>query len=296
MVAKGAVFGILAAIVWGISPVFTRLGVQQSLDPYDLTALRFAISGVILLPIVLRHGVRGVGWLRAFVLAAGAGIPFMLFQAGGLLYAPAGHAGLIIPAVMLSCSMLGGWLLHGDKPDRLRLLGYAIILGGLGLIGYEGLAGTARAGAWLGDLMFACAGMTWAMYTVCARSAGIAPLHATGLVAVISMVLFLPWYFVFGEPGIFNAPIGEVIFQGVFQGVFTSILALLFYTRAVAMLGAARGAVFAALTPAVAMLVAYPVLGEIPNTVELSGLVVVSAGLVYALGLVSGRRAVKAAP
>jgi drug/metabolite transporter (DMT)-like permease len=50
----GITYGILAVVVWGISPVMVRLGVLGSLDPYDLMALRFLVSGVILLPYVLR--------------------------------------------------------------------------------------------------------------------------------------------------------------------------------------------------------------------------------------------------
>ena len=50
--------------------------------------------------------------------------------------------------------------------------------------------------------------------------------------------------------------------QAVFQGVLSAIVALLFYTRAVAILGAARGAVFAALVPTFSLLLAIPLLAR----------------------------------
>ncbi len=285
----GITYGILAAVVWGISPVMVRLGVLGSLDPYDLTALRFLVSGVILLPLVLRRGLGGLSWGLTLIMATGAGIPFIMVMAGGLLFAPAGHAGIIVPSTMLSFSMLGGWLVLGDRPDPKRLLGYAVILIGIGVIGREGIDGGFGPKAWIGDLMFLGSGILWATYTVAARAAKADPLHATALVAVVSMVLYLPAYAMWGGLDILAAPLSEILLQGFFQGVVTAILALFFYTRAVACLGAARGAVFAALVPGLSVLFAYPVLGEVPGWTEMIGVFVVSGGMVYALGLTRQR-------
>ena len=100
------------------------------------------------------------------------------------------------------------------------------------------------------------------------------------------MVLYLPLYFLFGDPQVFTAPLEEILFQGIFQGFGSAILALLFYTKAVALLGASRGAVFAALVPGIAVILALPVLGEVPTIVEIVGVCVVTVGMVAALGLI----------
>ncbi|HEY9181967.1 MAG TPA: EamA family transporter, partial [Gammaproteobacteria bacterium] len=63
------------------------------------------------------------------------------------------------------------------------------------------------------------------------------------------------------------------------------IVALLLYTRAVAILGAARGAVFAALVPTFSLLIAIPLLHELPTHLQLAGVVLVTVGMVFALGL-----------
>lgn len=288
-VLTGIIYGMLAAAVWGMSPVMIRLGVLGSLDPYDLTALRFLVSGVILLPFVLRRRLGGLEWRLTLLMVAGAGAPFILIMSAGLLFAPAGHAGVIVPSTMLSCAMLGGWLILGDRPELKRLLGYIVILIGIGLIGREGIAGGFGSETWIGDLMFIGCGVLWAIYTVAARAVKAEPLHATALVAVVSMILYLPAYAILGDWSILNAPLSEVLLQGFFQGVVTAILALFFYTRAVACLGAARGAAFAALVPGLAVLFAYPVLGEVPSWMELAGVLVVSGGMVYALGFARGK-------
>ena len=94
-----------------------------------------------------------------------------------------------------------------------------------------------------------------------------------------------PCYLVSGVTGLTDAPLSEVLVQALYQGLFAAVLALLFYSRAVALLGAARGAVFAALVPGTAVLLAYPLLGEAPSTREIFGLGLVTLGMVWALGL-----------
>jgi drug/metabolite transporter (DMT)-like permease len=76
----------------------------------------------------------------------------------------------------------------------------------------------------------------------------------------------------------------------VFQGVLSAIVALLFYTRAVAILGAARGAVFAALVPTFSLLLAIPLLGETPTQLQLVGVLLATAGMMFALGLHDPKR------
>ena len=184
--SAGLLYGSLAALIWGAWPVVSRFGVQQSLTPYDITALRFGVAGLLLLPLIWRRGLGGVGWIGALVLAAGAGVPYVLVTVGGLALAPAGHAGVIVPSCMLTFSALGSWLFLGDRPDRTRLLGLAVIIGGVLMIGWQGLSGSG-AEVWTGDLMFVAGGLFWAIYTVGSRYWSVDPLHATALVSVLGL-------------------------------------------------------------------------------------------------------------
>ena len=54
--------GLAATLIWGAFPVMTRFGIQQSsLDFYDITFLRFATAGLILLPYLLVKGMQNIG-------------------------------------------------------------------------------------------------------------------------------------------------------------------------------------------------------------------------------------------
>ena len=281
----GAAFGILAALTWAGFPAITKLSMaSNALDAWDITALRFGVAGLVLLPLFARRGFGDLGPLRGLFLAVGAGAPYVLLTAGGLAFAPAGHMGVITPSCMLLCSTLGGaWILR-EPLTSARMLGVAAITAGLVALGWDGLANHGDR-TFLGDGMFALGGLFWATYTIASRRWNVEPLHATAVVGVLSMVLYMPGYAWLAGDGLVAAPWRDLVVQGVFQGVLSAVVALLFYTRAVAILGAARGAVFAALVPAFSLLVAIPLLHETPTTLQLAGVASVTLGMVLALGL-----------
>lgn len=257
---------------------------SQALDAWDVTALRFGVAGLLLLPLFAR---RGLGSLRlgpALFLACGAGAPYVLLTAGGLAYAPAAHMGVITPSCMLLCSTLGGWLILREALTSVRIAGALAITAGIVTLGWDGLANHGEQ-TWLGDAMFALGGLFWASYTIGSRVWRVEPLHATAVVGVLSMLAYVPPYAWFAGADLATAPWREIAIQAVFQGVLSAIVALLLYTRAVALLGAARGAVFAALVPTFSLLIAIPLLHELPTPLQIAGVLFVTAGMLLALGL-----------
>lgn len=257
----------------------------QALDAWDVTALRFGAAGVLLLPLFLRRGRLGnLNIAQALLLACGAGAPYVLLTAGGLAFAPAGHMGVITPSCMLVCTTLGSWLLLKDPLTSGRMLGVGTILCGLVALGWDGLSNHGET-TWLGDAMFALGGLFWACYTLASRAWRVDPLYATAVVGVVSLLAYLPVYGSFFAGSLPHAPWREILIQVVFQGVLSAIVALILYTRAVAILGAARGAVFAALVPSFSLLIAIPLLHELPTPLQIAGVVLVTAGMVFALGL-----------
>jgi drug/metabolite transporter (DMT)-like permease len=294
----GAAYGVLASLIWAGFPAITKLSMaSNTLNAWDVTVLRFGTAGLILLPIFMRTRLGSLRWPRALLLACGAGAPYVLLTAGGLAFAPAGHMGVITPSCMLLFSTIGSWWLLGDRPEAGRVGGVLTIFAGLLMLGWDGLANHGER-TWLGDLMFVLGGLFWASYTIGSRAWSVAPFHATVVVSVLSMIAYVPIYSVLGASQLAAAPWSEILVQAVFQGVLSAIVALLLYTRAVALLGAARGAVFAALVPSFSLLVAIPVLHELPTHLQLLGVALVTLGMVLVLGLydpAKWRRAARAA-
>jgi drug/metabolite transporter (DMT)-like permease len=68
------------------------------------------------------------------------------------------------------------------------------------------------------------------------------------------------------------------------QGLGAGLVAVLAYSRAAALLGSGRAGFFGALVPGAASLLAIPVLGEVPTTLQVLGIVAVVLGLLIAFG------------
>jgi drug/metabolite transporter (DMT)-like permease len=283
--AKGAFFGLAAVCVWATWISITRLGVTTSLSVYDLTMLRFATAGILLAPVVIRKGwaLDRLGWPRLLVLVSGAGAPYVLVASSGLRFAPAAHAGALMPGVMPLFVALLAALLLKEKFSARRKVGYALIaVGVFAIVGATALA--VKGDQTEGHLLFLTAAFMWACYAIVLRQSQLDPLHAAALVAAGSCILYLPYYFATQGAHAFDAPLRDLAFQAVFQGVVVSILALFFFGKGITLLGASAGAAFSALTPALAALLAIPILGEVPASKDWFAILAVSAGVFLASG------------
>jgi drug/metabolite transporter (DMT)-like permease len=153
------------------------------------------------------------------------------------LFAPAAHAGALFPGVMpLMVAILAAIVLH-EPFTRAKTIGFALIVAGaITIVWLTGGSMGDRQN--LGHLLFLGSGLLWAFYTVAMRRARLDGLHAAGIAAVASMILYLPLYAAFADSRILQAPVWDVVLQAIVQGVLTAVISLLLYGRAVAILGA----------------------------------------------------------
>ncbi|WP_372657833.1 DMT family transporter [Hydrogenophaga sp.] len=285
---KGLLFGLGAALIWGSSMAFARAGMNQGLAAMDFALFRYGSAGLVVLPWLLAHQPRqlaGVGWPRAATLALLVGPLFMLLGAGGYGFAPLVHGAVIQPAcAMMGTSLLAAWVLH-DRPPRSRLIGMGIIVIGLAVIAGPGLVAGGSM-ATLGDAMFVLAGLLWAGFTVLTSRWRIKALPATAALSALSALAIVPVYLLTQDLGRIAAMHWlDLATQVVVQGVLAGVVAVVCFTRAAELLSPARAGIFPALVPAATILIGIPVTGEWPNGPQLTGLVLVSVGLLAAIGL-----------
>ncbi len=281
---RGAACGLAAVSIWSGWIVVARLGLRSSLTPWDIAALRFGVAGLAMLPLVVARGLAidrlGWGGLAAIVLGGAAPV---FFANWGLTFAPAAHAGALFPGVMpLLVALLAAAVL-GEEFGSAKKLGFALIVPGVLAITLAsgGELGSAQN---LGHMLFLCAGLAWAFYTVALRGARLDGLHAAAISAVGSALLYLPIYLALPATGIAQAPWLDIALQAFVQGILTAIISLMLYGKAVSILGASSGAAFAALCPAMTALMAIPVLGEWPQKADWAAIVLISAGVYIVSG------------
>jgi drug/metabolite transporter (DMT)-like permease len=231
-------------------------------------------------------GIRMIGLKTWLVICAGAGVPYVLIASGGLQFAPAAHAGALIPGTMpLWAALLAMIFLH-EKISGPRKLGLMLIPVGIVIFVGAGLT-EFETGYWRGHLLFITAAICWASFTVAMRRAstrGFTALHAAAVVSVVSALWYLPIYAFFLPHRIADAPMDVIVIQTIYQGIFVSIISLFAYARGVSILGASLGSSFASLVPVLAMLAAIPLLGEVPKPVDYFGIAAVTLGVFLSSG------------
>ncbi|MGP4806387.1 DMT family transporter [Agrobacterium cavarae] len=281
----GAICGLAAVSIWAGWMAVTRLGVMTSLTVYDLTMLRFGTAGLLLLPVLVQNGLalERLGWWRLAVLVFGAGAPYSLVAASGLRFAPAVHGGILIPGVMpLFVALLSAVCLKETFSAK-RKAGYILI--GLGIVIVVGIQTLISAQDQIaGPLLFLSAAFMWACYTIVLRQSGLAPLHGAAIVSVGSSFIFLPVYLFMNNFRAPNAPLSDILFQAAFQGIAATVIALFLYGKAISILGGSAGAAFGALVPALAALLAIPIMHEVPSSMDWLGVFAVTIGVYLASG------------
>ncbi|MGL5448135.1 MAG: DMT family transporter [Rhabdaerophilum sp.] len=270
-----------AVMIYGTNFAISRHAVLNGLTPNDMTALRFGFSGLVLLPFLLRWGVKdcaGIGWGRGLVLTISSGLPMTLLMLNGLALAPAAHGAAIGPGTVTIIGAIGGYFLFGARLSRAAMLGIAIVVIGLFLIGLAGTTSGAR-NVILGDLCFLGVGLIWGVYPLLLQLWRVDPLRATAVLAVLSMLAFWPWYLVFGESQLLKVPAWVVLLHGINQGILNVIVGLWLWGWAVKTAGTASTGRFPPLIPVIGTLTAIPLLGELPGPLQWAGIALIVTGL-----------------
>lgn len=284
----GFLCGAIMALGASLSFAAARAGILGGLLAVDMIFARFIVAGLIMLPLLLHYGLgnlAGLGWRRALILTVLGGAPFALLQTSGYGFAPLAHGAVIAPATVTIVSTIGAALFLRERLGRNHMIGAAVVLAGIGLIGWDGMMQPSGERAWLGDLLFFLSSVLWAGFTLLLRHWRVPALRATAVVSVLSCVLTIPAYLaVMGTAHLAALPLGFLAFQGLVQGGLQGAITMIAYSQAVMLLGVSRAVLFPAIVPAVSVVLGIPIVGEIPSALQVAGLGLVTLGLLTTVG------------
>ena len=280
--ASDATRGLLAALAvvvfWSGFNIVSRFGATSSFTPFDIAALRFGVSGALALPLYLYFVPRS-DWPRHMVLAAVAGLGYGILVYCGFAFAPSAHAGVFVNGGIPFWTILMMAVMSGFRIARPTVVALLLSTAGLLLIGFESLfAADARAGEWIGDLLFLGAALCWAVFGLLMRRWQIKPQYGMLGIATFSALAYLPVYMLWLPGNLAAQSWGAITLQGVYQGVIAALVAGGFYSYAVQKVGASEASMMLALVPAVTAVGAFLILGEALGLITIVGIVVVSIG------------------
>lgn len=284
-------FGYLAIIsavtIWGAWVALTRYAVIGSLTPAAVTLLRVGIPILVLAPVLFRIGIWPKGKTVPFLFCIlGAGAPFLLIIGNGMRFAPTADVGPLVPGTMPLIVALLSVIIFKEKLGWARTIGFALCLAGVLTIAGRSIL-TASGDTSFGHLLLVTAAFCWACYTVAFRLVGVTAIEMAALVSFWSALVMLP----FGLPPLIDAfhkgAHNDLIVQALIQGLGSGLIALVLYNIGIARLGASRAAAFVALVPALATVIAIPLLKETPDAASIFGVVTTGLGVLLASGVVS---------
>ncbi len=277
----GALCGVVAALGWAAGFVAAKHGIAVGFSPADLAFHRFFWTGLLLLPVALRDGLRnlgGIGWGRGLVMSVLAGPPQAMIAYTGFILVPLGHGTTIQPACAALSGLILATVILGEPATRRRVIGGVILIAGLLVFGAESLATIGRGGVG-GDLLFATAGLFWAIFGTLLRHYRMSGTRAVAVVGVLSIVVYAPIYGILTDfAGILRMSLTENLIQVVVQGLLSGVVPIYLFTRAVILIGAGRAATFPALVPGFSLIIGYLALGIVPSLPQVIGLVIVVIG------------------
>ncbi|GAA3550080.1 DMT family transporter [Zobellella aerophila] len=284
--------GYLAALftvfIWSIYFLSLRLGALSPLGSLDITLFRYAVPGVLLLPLLVARRARllMVNPLWLLGMMVGAGVPFFLLSMFGMGLAPVVQGSTLIPgtaplfvtglAVLVFRQPLSVW----------RRLGLGAVLAGVCCLLWQGHRAGGDLG--LGQLLFLLCSLLWALFTISVRQSGLRPLEVAAVVTVPNGLLAIGYLLIGQTPlTLSQVPMHEWLSQLLVQGLIVGLGAGFLFGYAIQRLGAEISAAIGSLTPVCATLLAWLLLQESIQPLTGLGLMLVTLGVICASGLLS---------
>ena len=197
----------------------------------------------------------------------------------GLGFAPVAHAGAMVPGLMPVFTVVLAYVFLFQRLSKENVLAMMLILAGALAVFLRGTDPSAVHDIWVGHVLFLLGALCWACFTVTVRAFDIPAFLATAIVGAVSTTWLLPFWIVSDLSNFATAHWADIAFQTVFQGIISGLISLYAFSRALRLIGG-QASVLSALTPGVAALLAVPVLGQVPQILDIFALVAVVTGLV----------------
>ena len=285
--ALGVSTAVAAVTIWAVFLVNTRFAISSNFSVEEVMTLRLVTASIVTLPFMIKLGVllRGQGFVSTIMIALvpSAVAPYII--SSGLFYASASDSGALAPGTLPFWAALFSFLLIGEKPSKLRLVGLlAIATGALSVGLLQMLDGSSNPESWKGHLLFLLGACLWAIYTIYFKQAGLRPVQGLVVGLFWGTLFLVPVLFMTGEVSFSNVSIQEIVWVCLLQGVLIGVLAMILYSIAIRCLGAAQTGAFGALTPILALFGGVVFLGETITTGGVMGIFLVAVGVILASG------------
>lgn len=276
---QGYVFVIITMMIWGSFSLLARLNASWGIVAWDIIAIRFSVSALILLPILIHQGNHHFLWSKkALLLAIFGGVGYSMLVYSAFLLAPVAHGAVFLNGMIPVATALLMLFWLKKRPDTDTKIALTII--SLTLVGMTALMISTGQTFGVGDGLFVLCAFSWGIYGILVKESTLSAWQVMCATAIWSAIIYLPLYGLFFEPALSGVKPHHLLIQGIFHSLIVMIVATMTYALAVARLGAFMAGGMASIAPFMSAIIAVPLLGERLNEVMVLGLIGMALGTV----------------
>ncbi len=270
-------------LIWGMNFAVMK-SMYSYFDPYAFTCARFIVATVTLLTILkifrtpLRVELADIPAITGLGILANT-LYQMLFNAG-LAHTKAGNAALLGAASPIF-AYLTGVLLKREPYSHRVSLGIILSFAGAGVIVLFGAHELALGANWRGDLMIILSALCWGWYTGSAARLAVkyGALRLTVWMLLTGTLLMIPLFL----PFLLRQEWQSVPARGWLGYAFSTFLSIVYsylvWSFSLERIGGSATAIYSNITPMVAMLGGWLLLGETPAVAQFAGIILILGGV-----------------
>ena len=274
---------LVVMVIWGVNFTVVKVALRE-MDSLAFNSIRFSLASAFLLVLVFLTGVTQLDRrtiARLFIIGLVGNGLYQVFFILGIGRALAGVSSLILASTPIFVSILN--VLTGAERIRIRAwVGVcSSFLGILLMINLWSLSEAIGLTFIIGDLLILAATICWAIYTVLSRPllSSLSPLQFVAY----TVTLGTPFLVLISIPSLVNQNWAAVSWLSWAGLIFSSTLAIAFayvvWYSGVREIGSTRTAIYENLSPVVAVIFAWQVLGERLLSTQLLGAALVFLGI-----------------
>lgn len=262
---KGAIFLSLAASIWGMTYVVSKV-VLNTISPWMLLEMRFVLALIVLGIVatitqswkIKKQDLFSMAMIALVGFTGSIGMQFVGTKLSG-----AAMGSLITSASPALISIFAFWILK-ERINNRKIL--SLVLATIGVIVVIGIPnGNSNFGAYIGNVILFGAAITWALYTVLskAQTAKYSSLTVTTWATVFGVIFTLPFTFFEQSQGLDNLPNDFWIWMGVlFLGTISTAGAFYFWNKGFEYIDTSTGSLFFFIQPLVGSIFGFLLLDE----------------------------------
>ncbi|MCA1927110.1 MAG: DMT family transporter [Calditerrivibrio sp.] len=276
---------VLTSLFWSGNFVLSK-GINQLIPPISLGFWRWLIAGIILLPFSVKFLLSDIKLIKKNILYINLLAILGVSTFNTLIYT-AVHYTSAINAILINSFvpiiiLLVSFVIYRDKPSFRQISGIIISMVGIFNIMLRGeITKIFELSFNRGDILVIIAAFVWAVYTVLLKSfpKGLHPLSFLQSIIIFGIIYMFPFYInEYLTVGGFTLNI-KTIGSILYVSIFASVIAFIFWNRAVKEVGANKAGPFVHLMPVFGTILAVSFLGETLYIYQIVGILLVFFGI-----------------